>query len=245
MSVLRSGCAGMSGDYSIPRALQVPREFDAATDPEFEVDLVVQREAVTSAVSGARCHSFGPPNSSMPSSSPLTLEAERESSGYVDVAEVMDCSSFDFRAGILLLGAFATWFGGAGISSLVGAESSARFSRFEQIMMAMIGIVMLISAVERLRKIPTSRKIRYMSIFTMIMSGLNDDTEWIRVTAPKAIALLDKQKASSMALYRDLHAKHAALIQVKQLSIGDGHIICGRSFSAAPPDPTSNGRYEG
>ncbi|WP_199034675.1 hypothetical protein [Glycomyces salinus] len=39
---------------------------------------------------------------------------------------------------------------------------------------------------------------------------VNDDTEWIRVTAPNAIALLDKQKASSMALYRDLHAKHAA-----------------------------------
>jgi hypothetical protein len=37
---------------------------------------------------------------------------------------------------------------------------------------------------------------------------INDDTEWIRVTAPNAIALLDKQKASSMALYRDLHARH-------------------------------------
>lgn len=36
---------------------------------------------------------------------------------------------------------------------------------------------------------------------------INDDTEWIRVTAPNAIALLDKQKASSMALYRNLHAK--------------------------------------
>jgi hypothetical protein len=36
---------------------------------------------------------------------------------------------------------------------------------------------------------------------------INDDTEWIRVTAPAAIALLDKQKISSMALYRELHAK--------------------------------------
>lgn len=33
---------------------------------------------------------------------------------------------------------------------------------------------------------------------------INDDTEWIRVTAPAAIALLDKQKASSTALYRNL-----------------------------------------
>lgn len=39
---------------------------------------------------------------------------------------------------------------------------------------------------------------------------INDDTEWMRVTAPAAIALLDKQKASSAAIYRDLHTKHAA-----------------------------------
>ncbi|MFG3342424.1 hypothetical protein [Glycomyces sp. NPDC048151] len=38
---------------------------------------------------------------------------------------------------------------------------------------------------------------------------INDDTEWMRVTAPAAIALLDKQKASSTILYRNLHTKLA------------------------------------
>ncbi|SDC96053.1 hypothetical protein [Glycomyces harbinensis] len=36
---------------------------------------------------------------------------------------------------------------------------------------------------------------------------INDDTEWIRVTAQNAIDLLNAQKIRSASIYRNLHAK--------------------------------------